>query len=928
MYRFLCVVWSLFWLACAGGLLYLQTQPVPEEWLLTHAGFLRVVHEYERVEPAMRRWRAGVPVTVPLEEFWGCVAERPYAVLPQGALEELSRQMSPDAVHACVRRIKTLLLAPCSRTMRNRIIDDPFGIAGYARRLVSPALTSTHAALYVCIEGGSKEATLAAAETATRVLEELQENGVIRAYQDATAFIATPDRQTVRFADFARMVNSHQVVSVMEQALAQEGVDREVMRGFLEWMRRVATEAASAESVTSQENRLRSMGMMPILRYFFYRTPRGYVSVHRVLPAGDVELRIVRRRLMEAMQRAYLAPIITGPEYFAEVYYGTLRVGVWICAVVWGLGMVAMVFLGMLREYLWWLVLGRHAETQTQRQWYAPGYEDYLKACGLRGLGEALKVEHLAKVRVEPLEDFAREKYSTLRIGQTQAQIVELALHESAPRHWRESGICRLVLYRGYGAQAEALADEYEICRWMMREGVPVMPPVMFAEGRTHGKRCAVLAYAWLDKYLPIVPWQAEKLVPANDGNTGRRYRLLRAVEKTLRAMACVGLRGLSRGHVELMVRELETGEVRVRLSGGAGLKRSSLMSRMARKLGVRGGRLSVEDLTYVNRSLLREVYGVGARVRALARVWGVKGGIADMLPIIWRIQSRSARAGYRQYIPWGDELVINSAAAERLRMSPAKDYRGFMELAGERRVTLKRGRSVVTVRVGTETWYLKRHTGESLWSGVRKLLRGEGGVSEAGAEWRGVIALEEVGIPSVPLVVMGHRLQWGFWERGSFIVTAEVAGGRSLEKVLMEGEALPLRSRIRLAKRLGILARRMHLAGLTHRDFYLGHIYVVGDLRGEYRLHVLDAQRVRGGAGIGNRWSLKDVTALYFSSVGIEGIRAVDRMRFLCAYAGGGAGERRWRHRFARAVMRKAARVARHTEKLLARRRARGELE
>jgi len=170
--------------------------------------------------------------------------------------------------------------------------------------------------------------------------------------------------------------------------------------------------------------------------------------------------------------------------------------------------------------------------------------------------------------------------------------------------------------------------------------------------------------------------------------------------------------------------------------------------------------------------------------------------------------------------------------------------------------------------------------------------------------------------------------MRYGFWERGSFIVTAELRGGRPLEALLREGKPLTLEQRVKLARRLGQLARRLHQAGWVHCDFYLGHIYVVGDVRGAYQLHVLDVQRVRRGARIGNRWSLKDITALYFSSLPLAAIRASDRLRFVHAYMGGGARQRGRRKKFVRAVMRKGERVAAHTKKLLARRRARGELQ
>ena len=129
--------------------------------------------------------------------------------------------------------------------------------------------------------------------------------------------------------------------------------------------------------------------------------------------------------------------------------------------------------------------------------------------------------------------------------------------------------------------------------------------------------------------------------------------------------------------------------------------------------------------------------------------------------------------------------------------------------------------------------------------------------------EWDALERLEAIGIPTVPAVAMGEKFRMKFRERQSFLLTAELPGGTSLEKQLAADIVLSCNKRIELARRTGYLARRLHTAGLVHRDFYLGHIYAVGDLNGRYRLHLLDLQRVKTGAALYNRWSVKDMTAL-----------------------------------------------------------------
>jgi heptose I phosphotransferase len=248
------------------------------------------------------------------------------------------------------------------------------------------------------------------------------------------------------------------------------------------------------------------------------------------------------------------------------------------------------------------------------------------------------------------------------------------------------------------------------------------------------------------------------------------------------------------------------------------------------------------------------------------------------------------------------------------------------MTCPGDLQITRKRGRTVVTLAAGGTTFYLKRHAPISLWAALLRRIHGEHHLSSAGMEWRAIRAVEALGIPSVTPVAMGEHLRFGGWERGSFILTAELPNGIALEKLLPTRPALSAPARRRLTRRIAVMARRLHHAGYVHCDFYLGHIYVVGDLEGEYRLHLLDVQRLHEGARIGNRWSVKDISALYFSSLPLACISNADRLRFVLAYLDEPRVNKRVR-RFIAQLTKKARRTARHTEKLLARRRRRGEL-
>jgi len=590
-YRITCVAWTVLWLVAAGGLVYLQTQRVPEEWLLTHADMLRPVQEYQMAEPAMTRWRNGVPTTAPLAEFWARTAERPYALLPDSALREFAGRISPDAVNACVRRIKTVLLAPCSVEMKSRVLSDPFGLAAHARGLVTPALTSRVAALYVCIEGETKESALAAAESAARALEELSADGVIGPVQGITAFMASPDRQTVRLAEFTRMLNSYQLFATMERTLEREGVERSVVRGFMDNMRALMTQAVTPETITSQENRLRMMGMMPVVRFFFYRTPRGYMCVHRVLPVVGVSLARTRSRIARALSEVYIAAVITGPEYFASRYYQVIRIGLWLSGIIWGAGIALIIAAGTVRQYIQWLVLGRRAATETREFDCAEGYRAYLRACGIRHFDDLLDAERVAGAEVEAVERLPGDEYAPPRGSGVRAELLKLPGREGMPGRWREAGVCRLMLYRAYGAQAAKVVHEYEVNKYARRRGVAVMPVVAFGYGTRQGRSCAALAYAWPEEYTPVIAWQARRLYRAGEAAADVRQGFVEGVCGLMRALQRAGCSGLWRGETELLVRARAAGGCGGNASGGSsGAGAGNAMAVGAEAAGTRRG--------------------------------------------------------------------------------------------------------------------------------------------------------------------------------------------------------------------------------------------------------------------------------------------------------------------------------------------------
>jgi len=84
--------------------------------------------------------------------------------------------------------------------------------------------------------------------------------------------------------------------------------------------------------------------------------------------------------------------------------------------------------------------------------------------------------------------------------------------------------------------------------------------------------------------------------------------------------------------------------------------------------------------------------------------------------------------------------------------------------------------------------------------------------------------------------------------------------------------------------------------------------------------------QRVKFGAKIYNRWSVKDISALLFSANAIPYITTTDKMRFLFAYLNIKTLDRKTKY-FIYKILAKNDKITKHTVKLLEKRRKAGEL-
>jgi lipopolysaccharide core heptose(I) kinase len=173
----------------------------------------------------------------------------------------------------------------------------------------------------------------------------------------------------------------------------------------------------------------------------------------------------------------------------------------------------------------------------------------------------------------------------------------------------------------------------------------------------------------------------------------------------------------------------------------------------------------------------------------------------------------------------------------------------------------------------GTQTIYLKRYFPEYLSGSSRLLRRVSGGtIDEARDEWEAGIEIAALGIPTLDMIARGQDASEGHAVRSSFIMTAELSGAQEGHHYAKKLDRVERR---RLLRRVAELTRRLHAAGWVHKDLYFGH-YLVTPAHPEPSIFLIDLQRCARPRWFTQRWRVKDLAALAYSSLK-AGVTATD---------------------------------------------------
>lgn len=186
------------------------------------------------------------------------------------------------------------------------------------------------------------------------------------------------------------------------------------------------------------------------------------------------------------------------------------------------------------------------------------------------------------------------------------------------------------------------------------------------------------------------------------------------------------------------------------------------------------------------------------------------------------------------------------------------------------------------------QSFYLKLHHGISYAEAIKNFLQFRLPVFGADREWRAINELMKVGVDTMTGVAYGEK-GLNPIKKTSFIITKDLSPSISLEDYCKDWIRNPPPYAIKrmLIKRVAEMVRKMHLAGINHRDCYICHFLLALPFDGQesnLKLSLIDLHRAQFRKAVPIRWRNKDLVALYYSTTNI-GLTFNDFCLFLRVY-------------------------------------------
>lgn len=211
----------------------------------------------------------------------------------------------------------------------------------------------------------------------------------------------------------------------------------------------------------------------------------------------------------------------------------------------------------------------------------------------------------------------------------------------------------------------------------------------------------------------------------------------------------------------------------------------------------------------------------------------------------------------------WLDEDLARQAPK-----APEDAFQWVMQLDGE---TVRRTEKRHTFRIALngKKYFIKQHHGPMWWEACTDVLRFSRPVLGADHEFRMSRTLQKIGVPVAEPSGVGVSGA-GLW-RKSFLITKALPESLTVNQLARswwDSPVLPHAKRA-IIRAVATLVRKMHAAGINHRDLYINHFRIVrADLESgaDPKIYVMDLHRAQQRRRVPRRWLIKDLAALLFS--------------------------------------------------------------
>ena len=888
----------------------------------------------QKILPAIHAWRKPENPLL-FKEFF--TLGRGYVYQSDKEFSDYLKNFGPDARNTYLQAVRRVLLSPASEELKDRyrkgallhLEPDAF------ISIPSNGLKRPRHEFYWVEAVDSDEGAFEWWQDKTPILQEAKDSGLIEDYRHLAFLAVAPESVTGRYERLKDEADEAVITIGLREQAASQGIDRRLFRheeGRLEKSGWILKEPLT---VAEQFSRWRELGVTNLLQnYIIPRENGGYWAVIRIDAGADQPRPLVSRKLLELNGTNDLPLVICEGALKMEVeekldalFKGIMQ--------AWLLVFAVLFILQTIRQFFVYYLMGRGFVPEVMYRYFSPGTRAYLARNGYKSFTHVMTFEEVQRQRAKGLEI---PEVMVMRVHQKRGNIRRIDRLDLEPgfKAICESGT--VYLKRAYGKGMKELRREYINMRRMQRRGLKVPKILSYCEAQWKGYWCGYLMTANLDGMLPLDYWQtyvAPKLSEEERFKTVRS--LTESLALTLRRSHRHGVFALQLfgKHIFFNPEKLEEGVTLIDVEKATCL--GDFMLKVMRRFPIFWRHHYAKDLAFLNRYLFWEYWSLNERLRLFIRYCRrsrFRGAALRRITekerkILLEANKISLRKGYGQYQRVGD-VYYNVAKYAEMKLTLPAEFRDYIGFHSDENVTRKKGRTVVKMHSAGKTYYLKRHSGMSIKDAILEFLRHGRRMSNGRLEWKAMQICDSLGILNMPSRAMGEKFK-GLREKTSFLLTEALPPGKTIEDHFKEGLRLSLKQKRLLISRIADIAHKLHSAGFVHKDFYLGHFYVVGDLQTKkYELHLLDLQRLAKGAKLLNRWSLKDMTALYFSAkpfMETGQITNADLMRLYLSYVRKPKLEVQDK-KFIRKLFFKEARVASHTEKLLERRRKRGELD